>query len=1161
MNESLLAAAMQQRILILDGAMGTMLQKASLSAEDFGGPEYEGCNERLNSNRPELIQEIHEIYLEAGADIIETNTFGATQVVLADYGLEADDWELNAAGARLARKAADRYATEERPRFVAGSMGPTNKMLTLTGGITFNEMAEAYYRQAKALIAGGVDLLLVETAQDTLNVKAAGVGIRRASAELGLKEEMPLLISGTIEAGGTTLAGQNVEAFYISLAHLRPLAIGINCATGPEFMRDHIRTLAQIAACGVSCYPNAGLPDEEGRYLEPPEHFAAKIENFANEGWLNIAGGCCGTTPEHIRALAQRLKGKPPRGMARQERAAISGIETVWIEEESRPILVGERTNVIGSRKFRDLISAGEFEEGSEIARAQVKNGAQVIDVCLSNSEWDEAHIMDSFLPYVVRKVKAPIMLDSTDLKVLETGLRYTQGKSVINSVNLEDGKKRLEEMAALLKRYGAALVVGAIDETGMGLTCERKLEIVRRSYAIFRENEVEPGDLIFDPLTFPVGTGDEQYLGGAAETIEAIRRIKREFPGVKTILGISNISFGLVAAGREVLNSVFLYHATKAGLDYAIVNAEKLVRYASIPAEERLYSEKILFETSEATVAAFVDFYRDKKAVKKEETARKTLEERLSAYVVEGSRSGLQEDLALALERYRPLEIINDVLMKGMEEVGRLFNSNQLIVAEVLKSAEIMKAAVTFLEPYLDKTESMSKGKIVIATVKGDVHDIGKNLLEVILANNSFQVVDLGIKVPPEQIIEACRREKPDAIGLSGLLVKSAHQMVTTAQDLSKAGIRVPLLVGGAALTAKFTESKIAPDYEGPVYYARDVMQGLDWMNRITASAAAEAVAEDRRQLQSETGPGRTPLKTATADSGDTASAAPGRKAVELQGSPRVPADLERHVLSPAPLRELWPYLNLKTLLGKHLGVAGDVEQRLAAKDPKTLEILDQVRQVFALAEQGQLLQARGVFQFFPALAAGEDMLILEPESAAGKSGSGRVLERVTFPRQKKAPGLCLTDYLHSAALQEGASPEADYVGLMVLTAGIGVRAAAEELKNRGEYLRSHILQALALELAEAFVEKIHETMRELWGFPDPVDFSMKERLAGRYQGIRVSLGYPACPNLEDQAKLMRLLRAEELGITLTDGFMLEPEASVSAFVFSHPQAKYFVV
>lgn len=821
-----------KKILILDGAMGTMLQRANLTAKDFGGEEYEGCNEILNITRPEIIRSIHEEYLGAGADIIETNTFGATTVVLADYALEEKDMELNTIAAKLAREVADAYLTIDKPRFVAGSMGPTTKSLSLTGGVTFEGLSEAYYRQAKALIEGGVDVLLVETAQDTLNVKAAGVGIEKAFSDLGRK--VPIMISGTIEPMGTTLAGQNIEAFYISIEHLKPISVGLNCATGPEFMRDHIRSLSRLASCGVSCYPNAGLPDENGHYHEEPEGLAIKMAGFAERGWLNVAGGCCGTTPEHVRAMAAALKGYAPRPLEERIVSAVSGLEPVYVEDENRPLIVGERTNVIGSKKFRDLIAEGRYDEASEIARAQAKKGAQVIDVCLANPDRDEYSDMFEFLPYVVKKVKAPLMIDSTDSKVIEVGLKFSQGKAIINSINLEDGLARFDEVIPLLKRYGAAVVVGTIDEKGMALPRERKLEVAKRAYKLITEYGVPPQDIIFDTLTFPVATGDETYLGSAKETIEGIRIIKQEFPECKTILGVSNVSFGLPAAGREVLNAVFLYHATKAGLDYALVNAEKLQRYASIPEEERLLSEELLFNTKDETVARFAEFYRNKNVVQaKEQGKLLSWEERLAQYVVEGSKDGLISDLEEGLKTYAALELINGPLMAGMDEVGRLFNGNQLIVAEVLQSAEVMRAAVDYLEPYLGKSEGALKGKILLATVKGDVHDIGKNLLEIILSNNGYEIINLGIKVSPEQIIEACKREAPDAIGLSGLLVKSAQQMVVTAQDLRAAGIHLPLLVGGAALSARFTENRIAPEYEGPVLYAKDAMQGLELANQ----------------------------------------------------------------------------------------------------------------------------------------------------------------------------------------------------------------------------------------------------------------------------------------------------------------------------------------
>ena len=836
MSTHLIKEELQKRILIIDGAMGTMIQNANLSPEDFGGEEYDGCNEYLNIVNPEVIENIHRGYLEAGADIICTNTFGGTPVVLNDYDLGDQAHDINFRAAQFAKKCSAEFSTAEWPRFVAGAIGPTTKTLSVTGGITFDELTHDFYIQAKALVEGGSDLILLETSQDMLNVKAATIGIKKAFEETG--KELPIMISGTIEPMGTTLAGQSIEAFYISIEHIKPLSVGLNCATGPEFMRDHIRSLSEISDGYVSCYPNAGLPDEEGHYHESPESLSKKLQGFAEKGWLNVVGGCCGTTPAHIRAIREAVKDLAPRKPAESSRGhVLSGIEPLQYDESMRPLLIGERTNVIGSRKFKRLIIEGKFEEASEIARAQVKGGAHVIDICLANPDRDELEDMSQFMKEVVKKVKVPLVIDSTDENVIEEALKYSQGKTIINSINLEDGEERFDAVMPLVKKYGAAVVVGTIDEIGMGVTRERKLEIAERSYDLLVNKwGLAPEDIIFDPLVFPVGTGDQQYIGAAVETIEGIRLIKEKMPRCLTTLGVSNVSFGLPPVGREVLNAVYLYHCTQAGLDFAIVNTEKLERFASIPEQEIEMADELLFTTTDKTLADFTDFYRGKKKEKTEDDIPKTVPERLAYYIIEGTKEGLLPDLEAALQMYdTPLDIINGPLMKGMAEVGRLFNENKLIVAEVLQSAGVMKASVGYLEDFMEKKEDDSgKGKIVLATVKGDVHDIGKNLVEIILSNNGYKVIDVGIKVTPAKLIEVIRQEKPDIIGLSGLLVKSAHQMVITAQDFKEAGIDVPILVGGAALSRRFTETKISAEYDGPVLYAKDAMQGLDLANRL---------------------------------------------------------------------------------------------------------------------------------------------------------------------------------------------------------------------------------------------------------------------------------------------------------------------------------------
>ena len=1168
---------LSQRILVLDGAMGTMLQQCHLSAEDFGGAALEGCNENLVRTRPDVVLDIHRKYLEVGADIVETNSFGGAPIVLAEYGLAADALELNRSAAALARQAADEASTPAKPRFAAGSMGPTTKAITVTGGVTFDQLREAYYVQAKGLVEGGVDLLLVETCQDTRNIKAALLAIQKLSKEIGA--EVPLIISVTIEAMGSMLAGQTIEAMWASLRYAKPLAFGMNCATGPEFMNDHIRTLSQLTSEFVSCYPNAGLPDEEGKYLESPTSLATQLEKFVDHGWLNLVGGCCGTTEQHIRAIAQMTDGKKPRQRpAEGHRAIYSGIETIEAEDSTRPLLVGERTNVIGSRLFKNLVAEEMWEEASEIARRQVRGGAHIVDVCLQSTERDEKKDIPPFYEKLIRKVKAPIMVDTTDPTAVAQALTYCQGKAIINSINLEDGEEKFEKVVPIAHDFGAAVVVGCIDEDPLqaqAFTRERKLAIAQRSYQLLTEKYgLAPEDIIFDPLVFPCATGDENYIGGAVETMEGIRLIKKALPDVRTILGISNVSFGLPAGAREVVNSFFLYYCTKAGLDLAIVNTEKLDRFASIPEQERRLAENLLFSHPPAEVpaehpnaallrqvptdwreqskeqraavnqfhiAAITDHFR---TTKKKEKLRKEdvpLDQRLANYIIEGTRDGLVADL----DRKRgegavPLDIVNGPLMAGMAEVGRLFNANELIVAEVLQSAEAMKAAVSHLEQFMEKADTAKRGRVVLATVKGDVHDIGKNLVEIILKNNGYDVVNLGIKVPPDELIRAYQEHKPDAIGLSGLLVKSAQQMVITASDLRDAGIAIPLLVGGAALSAKFTQQKIAPSYGKAVCYAKDAMTGLRLMNELMDPATRDTVL--RQHTSSGNGFGvSTTVRVAEIS--------------EVTRSPKVRADLaipgvpylDRKVRVVPDLREVWSYINPYMLYGRHLGFRGDFDKQLAARDAKAVELFADMEEV--KNEAAGFMKIRGVWQFFEAEPEGDALHLFDP---SGKEP----LHTFRFKRQRAGDFLCLSDYV--LAPKQGVR---DHVALFVVTAGEGVRERSEKAKDQGHYFKSHALQALAIESSEACAEWLHRRIREDWGFPDPPEITMAQRFTSRYRGKRYSFGYPACPDLEDQAALWKLLRPEEIGIQLTEGMMMDPEASVSAMVFHHPDCTYFSV
>ncbi|HYM15174.1 MAG TPA: homocysteine S-methyltransferase family protein, partial [Dehalococcoidia bacterium] len=827
----LLHEALAERILVIGGPYGTYIHGRDLTAADFGGPEHEGCPEQLNITRPDVIADAHRGYLEAGADIISTNTFGGGSIVLAEYGLAGRVHEINEAAARLSRQVADAYTTPGRPRWVAGNLGPTTRSLSVTGGITFAEMADVFHDWAGGLVAGGADLLALETQNDTRTVKAALIGINRLFGELGFR--VPVMVSATIELTGTMLAGQSTEALAASLQHAGLLSIGLNCSTGPEFMTDHLRSLAALTEFRTSVWPNAGLPDEDGTYRESPLQMAAVLERFIDEGWLNIIGGCCGTTFEHTRAFAEMAAGKRPRIATPHTRTLFSGIDLVEATDDNRPLIVGERTNEVGSRKFKRLISEERYEEASEIARRQVKGGAQIIDVNLQNADRDELRDADAFYELLGKKVRIPIMVDTTDPVAIERALQYCQGKCIINSINLEDGLEKFDRVTPLARAYGAALVVGCIDEDkeqAQAITRARKLAIAERSYRLLTERYgIRGEDIIFDPLVFPCATGDRNYVGSAVETIEGIRLIKEALPLAKTVLGISNVSFGLPEAGREVLNSVFLYHCTKAGLDLAIVNAEKLERFASIPEEERKLAEDLLWDRGDDPVAAFAAHFRGAASRVKKDASTLPLDERLANYIIEGTKDGLVPDLDRKLQEAPPLAIINGPLMKGMDEVGRLFNANELIVAEVLQSAEAMKAAVSHLERFMEKDASSTRGTVLLATVKGDVHDIGKNLVDIILSNNGYRVINLGIKVPPEALIEAAQQHRPDVIGLSGLLVKSAQQMVITAGDLKQAGVGLPLLVGGAALSDRFTRGRIAPAYEGTVVYCNDAMNGLD--------------------------------------------------------------------------------------------------------------------------------------------------------------------------------------------------------------------------------------------------------------------------------------------------------------------------------------------
>jgi 5-methyltetrahydrofolate--homocysteine methyltransferase len=1174
LRKQALLDALESRLVVIDGAMGSILQK-QLTLADYGGARYENCTDNVVRTRPDLVMDIHRQYLAAGADIIETDSFNANGVSMSEYDLQDAVPEINRKAAEIARKVADEFSTPGRPRYVAGSMGPTTRSITVTRNVTFDTLRRDYYEQAKSLVEGGADILLLETCQDTRNVKAGLLGIDDVQRELGLK--IPLMVSGTIEPTGTMLGGQTADSFYSSISNHELLSVGLNCGTGPEFMTDHLRTLNEMASSRLSVYPNAGIPNEELQYNETPASLAAQLEKFVDQGWLNLIGGCCGTTPDHIAAIVQMVQGKKPRPRQdRPRRTYFSGVDLVEAEDSVRPLIVGERTNVIGSRLFKNLIAEEKWEEATEIARRQVRNGAHVVDVCLQSTDRDEIADIPHFYEKLIRKVKLPIMIDTTDPVAVELSLTYCQGKSIINSINLEDGEEKFERICPLAKSYGAALVVGCIDEDKLqaqAFTRERKLAVAQRSVDLLTTKYGIPAeDIVIDPLVFPCATGDENYIGGAVETIEAIRLIRDKIPYVKTVLGISNISFGLPAAAREVVNSVFLYYCTKAGLDLAIVNAEKLERFASIPADERQLAENLLFNTpptgfpsdhpsveffancpedwraqskeqraavNQYHIAAISAHFRGSAGRQKESKADLPLDKRLANYIIEGSKDGLIADLDLKrAEGANPLDIINGPLMAGMSEVGRLFNNNELIVAEVLQSAESMKAAVGYLEQFMEKSDTSSRGKIILATVKGDVHDIGKNLVEIILSNNGYEVVNLGIKVPPDVLVRAYFDHTPHAIGLSGLLVKSAQQMVVTAADLKAAGIDVPLLVGGAALSEKYTNTRIAPSYSSATLYAKDAMTGLRLMNELMDPETRDAMIESHTFLEAPAIP-EPSLEEAVPVSTERSS----KVSTEI---PIPPAPyLDRKVRSVPQLTELWSYINSFMLYGRHLGFKGNFEKRLAERDEKALELFHQVEEV--KQDAAKFMKARAVWQFFEAERDGNSIHLFEP-------GATSPLHTFHFGRQPKRDGLCLSDYVLGP--KDG---RRDHVALFVVTAGEGVREKSEEAKRNGEFFKAHALQALAIETAEGCAEWLHRRIREDWGFPDPPAMTMQERFTSRYRGKRYSFGYPACPNLDDQMGIWKLINPDEIGVELTEGMMMEPEASVSALVFHHPACAYF--
>ena len=1134
-TEEKLQKLSKEKILVFDGAMGTYLGKFGLKPADFGG--HEGLNEYLSVSRPDIVKQVHLDYFEAGADVVETNTFGCNRFVLAEYGLENKVKELNLAAVKLAREAAAQVSSPARPRFVAGSVGPTNKALFVTGGVTFNEFADAYYEQMEALMEGGADLLLVETAHDISNVKAALAAASGLFSKQGRR--LPVIVSVTMDRKNAMLSGQNTEAVCVTLEHFPLMALGFNCSTGPKDLGLRLETLSKVSRFPFFAMPNAGLPDENGKYNETPEEFAATMKKYAASGLLSFAGGCCGTGPGHIKALAAALEGLKP-GRPSAAPWAVSGIEALFYDEIEPPMMAGERNNSIGSKKFRDIVAAGGWDQAVEMAKAQVRAGAHVLDVCLSNPERKELEDAKIFLPKLFHAVRVPVMIDTTDIAVMEEALKLAPGQCVINSVNFEFGEEKPRAVAALVKLYGGKVVVGVIDEDkekGLPMTAVRKLEIARRAREFFvKECGLTEEHLIFDALVFPVGVGGE-YVTSARETLAALERLKKEFPLSKTVLGVSNVSFGLPPAGREVLNAVFLHHAIKAGLGLAIVNIEKLKRYSQIPAEEIKLADDLLLARVPDAAAAFAAYFREKKKTAGPERAQaaSSPEDRLYRMIMDGIKAGAQEAVKeLLTGGMEPLAVINGPVLKAMGEVGKLFAKGDLIVTEVLQSAEVVKESVSALGPALKAGNIPKRGKFLLATVKGDVHDIGKNLVHIIFESNGFEVVDMGVKVDPETIVAAALKERPDFIGLSGLLVRSTEQMTITARELAKAGVSAPLLAGGAALTAKFVEANMVPAYKGPVFYAPDAMDGLNSaLNYIVEKGGGQCAC----------GREHAGHKARAAAQGQAAVhlARPGVKAGEnfRPGDIPAPKDLERHFIGDYDLKELLGNIDEELFNLRFL----KLKKTDTAKTGDTKKIVDGIKT--DVVREG-LIKPRGVYRFFSADADGDSLLLYGPD--------GKALETIEFPRQHDAERLCITDFFARHGDKK------DYAALLAVTCGEGVAEFARREREKGNYLRSYIVEALALSMAEAFAEALHYRIRQDWGFAEPLSGKPLHKV--HYRGRRYSFGYPPCPDLANQKKLFSLLKPEgDVKVKLTDGFMMDPEASVSAFVLHNPKAKYFYI
>jgi 5-methyltetrahydrofolate--homocysteine methyltransferase len=1148
--------ALADRVLVYDGAMGTNIQRHDPTAEDYGGKALEGCNDNLVLTRPDIIQAIHESFLAVGCDVVETCTFQSTPHRLREWGLEDKTRELNVNAARLARAACDKYSTPDRPRFVAGSIGPTGMLPSSSdpalSAITFEALAETYYWQAKYLVEGGVDVLLVETAQDILEVKAALTGFERLFAELGRR--VPVQTQITLDTSGRMLLGTDIASALTTLEAMRVDVIGLNCSTGPEHMREPVRFLTEHGSVPISVIPNAGLPLNTGTgeaiYPLEPLPMAGMLRDFVADFGVRIVGGCCGTTPEHLAAIVSAVRETTPRPASTHHREALvsSAMRATSLRQEPAPLLVGERVNAQGSRKVKRLLLADDYEGIVEVAREQQESGAHVLDVCVAVTErGDEAEQMARLVKLLSMSIELPLMIDSTEAPVLEAALQHLPGRGIINSINMENGRTRIDSVVPIAKKHGAALVALTIDPVGMAKTRERKLEVARAIYDIVvGEYGLAAEDLIYDALTFTLATGDPEWIDSAHETIEGIRLIKRELPGVFTILGVSNVSFGLDPAARYVLNSVFLHHCVSAGLDAAIVNPAHITPYAEISAEERALADDLVFNRRPDALQRFIDGFTSVSALaarseKDDPTEGMSPEAKVHWMVLHRKKEGIEEALDTAGVRDAPVRVLNEVLLPAMKEVGDKFGAGELILPFVLQSAEVMKKAVKHLETFLEKAEGYTKGKVVLATVYGDVHDIGKSLVNTILSNNGYTVYDLGKQVPVNTIIEKALEVGADAIGLSALLVSTSKQMPLCVQELDKRDIHIPVLIGGAAINrrfgrrAMFVESERA--YDAGVFYCKDAFEGLETMDALQGGderrrdLTAKLVADARADVFLNANVGKD-VRSGIED---------GRRSdVSQDHAVPVAPFFGARVLDEIPMDEVFALLDLDELYRLQWGGRGsgpEYDKVVREQFQPALERLTRE------ATADGWVKPRAVYGYYPVQSAGNDIVVYEPDAYA-RDGSLVERTRFHFPRQDGRERLCLADYFRSVE-----SGDVDVAAFQVVTVGDEATRRFEALQAAGEYSEAFYSHGLAVEAAEATAEWLHRRIRHELGIP-----------GGR--GKRYSWGYGACPDLEDHKLLFSLLPAEAaLGMELTSAYQLIPEQSTAAILVHHPQAKYYAV